>query len=330
MKSQSSIALKELLNESASIIEEFQAQCILMASEFEQISKGNFISDYDYPTFMNEVKTIRYFSTTVKKESSDVSQVIQDIEPKEGDTYFDSLLIEMAKRTRKPLGQSFMKKTRHTFPATPYKNIRARIVHLIAEGKIIDYSEQDNGKPKRGHPKTKVDAPVEKLKQILQSPQNLQHFHNLQQPKQLQQLQQQLQQIQQFHQVRQQQQQQQQQYQPQQLQIQQEQGNEQNQTIQNKQDQNSQGELDKQQESQDILKNEIDEAAMAEDLSSDLALNQQYGSLQEMLDDDSFAFELSFPQEENNSNDLSESHQPADSKEPEKNEAEASNVETPE
>lgn len=314
MKSQSSIALKELLNESAMIVEEFQAQCILMANEFSELAKGNFTSDYDYPTFTNEVKKILYFPTTVTKEVSSIDQIFKDVEVNEGDSYIDSLLIEMAKRTRKPLGQSFMKKVRHTFPKTPYRNIQARIVRLISEGKIIDYSENDTEKPKRGHPKTKVDngQPYGQMQQKLTE--KLQQFQQNQQfrTSQLQQLQQ-LQQIQRLQQI--QQLQQNQQKENQETQNQQNQENEENQDQQNqdKTDINSQ-------------MNEINVEAMAEDLSSELLSNHQFGSLNEILDDDSIGFETPFYQdnplidssppqirtnmkeEENNASEMNESH----------------------
>lgn len=290
MKSQSSIALKELLNESAKIVEEFQAQCILMATEFNELANGNYTSDFDYPTFTNEVKRIRYFATTVKKEVSSIDQIFKDVEVNEGNSYIDSLLVEMAKRTRKPLGQSFMKKVRHTFPETPYKNIRARIIHLIAEGKIIDYSELDTEKPKRGHPKTKFDdnQPFGNIQ-----PQKL--TEKLQQLQQTQQLQsQQLQQYQQMQRLQQQQLQQLQQRQMQQIQQQQQmQQVQQVQQVQQQIKQNPQNEI----KADNSRLQDIDTEAMAEDLSSDLLSNHQFGSLNEILDDDSIGFETPFYQE---------------------------------
>lgn len=278
MKSTSNLALKELLDDSAKVIEEYQAQCFLMASEFKELAKGNMTYTYDYPTFKNEIKRIRYTSNTVKKEVTNINQILfNEDENSKGYSYIDSFLIEMAKRTRKPLGQSFMKKVRRTFPATPYKNIRIRIIKLISEGKIIDYTEEDEArrdptKSKRGHPRTKMleNSPLPNL-----TKEQLLEIEKMLPPQQLQLIQQQAQQLQQSQQIQ------------QNLQLQNNQDLNTNQNANNIS--NSTGSGNSQ--------NHMDEAAMAAAVAFDLqSSTNRFDTMSDASEEDTIDFETEFDQ----------------------------------
>lgn len=148
---------RDFFQKAAETLEEYHVQCQSMAFETD------LIQDYvDRPTFRFRPGVARPYSqvsdgmmreAVASVQRKDVIYTAEMIAEKDSD-WLDDKFVQCAAKTKKPLGQCFMKKMRHLFPSLTRPEILTRIKSLIEKGRIIAEEE------KRPEPQRPVPAPV--------------------------------------------------------------------------------------------------------------------------------------------------------------------------
>lgn len=148
--------LSESLQKMMIILEEYQAQFQGMAIDINTTKK----TKNDFPTF-------RFNESFIKEQQEKPHPVSNSRQPKvtysnqeiaeKPPDFLDNLLISHSHNTKKPLGDSFLRKMRKIFVDIPKRDIAIRIQKLINEGKIIDYSAELDQNPNTNQNNTNLD-----------------------------------------------------------------------------------------------------------------------------------------------------------------------------
>lgn len=133
--------LSESLQKITIILEEYQAQFQGMAIDINTTknTKNDFPSFRFNESFLKEQQEKPH--PTNNSRQPKVTYTNQEIADKPPD-FLDNLLISYSHNTKKPLGDSFLRKMRKILVDIPKREIGIKIQRLINEGKIIDFSAE--------------------------------------------------------------------------------------------------------------------------------------------------------------------------------------------
>lgn len=135
-------ALRNFFHGIAVTMEEYQVQCQLASFDAAMMR-----SRTTRPAFRLDTQVAREVSEKrlelprlpPPSKPADVRYTVEVISSKPPE-WLDEQLVSLATRTRKPLGQCFIKKLRHIFPSLSRGDLTLKIKRLINLGRIIDGS----------------------------------------------------------------------------------------------------------------------------------------------------------------------------------------------
>ena len=133
-------ALRNFLHGAAMALEEYQVQCSLASFETAMMK-----APIQRPTFRYEPpnrdatdKRPDAMRLEMFPKQSDVLVYSAEYISTKPPEWVDDQLVHLATRTKKPLGQCFLKKLRHIFPSMSRPDLTIRLKRLIQAGRIVD------------------------------------------------------------------------------------------------------------------------------------------------------------------------------------------------
>lgn len=133
--------LSNCLTKMAAVLEQYQARC--QGTEIELNLPNANAENYPTLTFSPDFLAAQqqHFQTTA---SSEPIKYLFSTMSEHSLGKIDLILIDNSKNSKKPLGDSNLRKMRKLLPEIPKKQIAERIQFLIAQGRIIDYAKEMN------------------------------------------------------------------------------------------------------------------------------------------------------------------------------------------
>jgi hypothetical protein len=132
--------LSDFMKDLAATVEEYQIQCQAMGLEAENAKQGQ----PNFPVFnmIGEVPQQRPReemappAQAVPKRFASLNIITEEEIRAHSPDWVDEQLVLMAGKTKRPLGDVFMKKMRYVFPSLDRSTLKVKIERLMMEGKI--------------------------------------------------------------------------------------------------------------------------------------------------------------------------------------------------